>query len=66
MLLVFFFSKGMYKLEGDSFPSIPQLVEHHHQNRIIVQATTGVILMNPIRIAFKPGDGYTFKQIDVR
>ena len=64
--VIFLSFKGMYKLEGESFPSIPELIDHHHQNRTIVQATTGVILVNPIRIAFKPGDGYTYKQTDVR
>ena len=56
----------MYKLEGEMFPTIPQLIDHHHQNRSIIQSSTGVILMNPVRAAFKPGDQYSFPHSDVR
>ena len=56
----------MYKLEGEVFPTIPLLIDDHHQNRSIIQSSTGVILINPVRVAFKPGDKFSFKHADVR
>ena len=56
----------MFKLEGETFPTIPQLIDHHYQNRSIIQSSTGVILINPVRAAFKPGDKYSFPHSEVR
>ena len=57
--------QDVYKLEGESFDTIPQLIDHHHQNRSIIQSITGVILNNPVRAAFIPGDKYSFCHSDV-
>jgi len=56
---------GMYKLEADPFPNIPALINHHYEKQLIIQATTGIILMQPIKRPFTAGDKYKYLHHDI-
>ena len=48
----------MYKLEAESFSNIPALINHHHNKRLVIQASTGIILVNPIKRKIERGDKF--------
>lgn len=58
--------QGKYKLEADSFHNIPALINHHHEKRIVIQASTGIILVNAIKRPFFSGDAFTVPHDNVQ
>ena len=58
--------QGKFKFEGEAFPSVQSLINHHHRNCVPIKSADHVLIVNPVRPAFVAGDKFSFLSADVR